>query len=298
MSIDRRRFLATVGGGLAGLSVAEACDVRWSTDQPAPAGWAPGIEERRNSSCLVCPARCGIRGRIVDGRLVRIDGNPLHPLSRGGLCPRGPAAVQTLYHPERLRSPLVRVGPRGSGAWRAVSPRGAVALLARRLEGLRAADRPEALAVLAGYCAGSMDEVWRQFLRAFGSPNYVADAYDDGTDAVMAAVHGVGRRPSYDLEHADLVISFGAPLFEAWWSPLQAYVAFGRPGDGRRSHPRFVQVDTRFSRTASRTHEWVGVRPRTHAILALGIAYVLIKEERVNAEFLAGHVAGYEDWTD
>ncbi|MBI4543490.1 MAG: molybdopterin-dependent oxidoreductase, partial [Gemmatimonadetes bacterium] len=75
-------------------------------------------------------------------------------------------------------------------------------------------------------------------------------------------------------------------------------VAFGRPGDGRRSHPRFVQVDTRFSRTASRTHEWVGVRPRSHAILALGIAYVLIKEERVNAEFLAGHVAGYEDWTD
>ncbi|MBI1722333.1 MAG: molybdopterin-dependent oxidoreductase [Gemmatimonadetes bacterium] len=296
--LGRRRFILTLGGGLAGLALAESCDVRWPADEAAGPGWAPGLEERLNSTCLVCPSRCGIRGRAVDGRLVGIGGNQLHPLSRGGICPRGAAAVQTLYHPERLRTPLLRVGARGAGRWRSLTPNGALTFLADRLQQLRAAGRPEALAVLAGYCAGSMDAVWRQFLRAFGSPNYVADAYPDGTDAIMAAMHGIPQRPSYDLERAGLVLSFGAPLFEAWWSPLQAYVAFGRPGEERERHPRFIQVDTRFSRTAARAHEWVAVRPRTHAILALGIAYVLIKEERIDADFLARHVAGFDDWLD
>lgn len=296
--LDRRRFIMTLGAGLGGLAFSESCDVRWSTDGAGEEEWPPGIEERLNSTCLVCPSRCGIRGRVVDGRLVGIGGNPLHPLNRGGICPRGAAAVQTLYHPERVRTPLLRVGARGAGRWRALTSNGAATLLADRLQRLRAAGRPEALAVLAGYCEGSMDVVWRQLLRAFGSPNYVADAYADGTDAIAAAMHGIPQRPSYDLERAGLVLSFGAPLFEAWWSPLQAHVAFGRPGDGRDRHPRFVQVDTRFSRTAARAHEWVGVRPRTHAILALGIAYVLIKEERTDADFLARHVAGFEDWTD
>ena len=296
--LDRRQFLAGAGVGLAGFALAQQGEVRWSAEDAAAAGWEPGTEERVSSTCLVCPARCGIRTRVVDGRLVRIDGNPLHPVSRGGLCPRGAAAVQTLYHADRLRSPLVRVGSRGSGHWREVSAEGAIALLGNRLGRLRSTGRTDAVAVLAGYCAGTMEDVWRQFLRAFGSPNYVPDAYDDGTDAVMTAMHGLARRPSYDLRHANLVLSFGAPLFEAWWSPLQAYVAFGRAGDGRRTHGKFIQVDTRFSRTAAFAHEWVGVRPRTHAILALGIAYVLLKEERVDAGFLAQHVAGFDDWTD
>ncbi len=260
--------------------------------------WEPGLEQYLSSACLICPSRCGIRGRVVDGRLVRIDGNPLHPLSRGGLCPRGAAGVQMLYHPERLTSPLVRIGPRGSGSWRRISWQSAVGSLAERLAQLRGAGRPDALAVVAGYAAGSMDDLWRQFLRAYGSARYVADAYADGTDAVMVAMHGVGRRPAYDLDRATLVLSFGAPLFEAWWSPVQAAAAFGRSERGRSQRPRFVQVDTRLSRTAARATEWVGVRPRTHAVLALGIAYVLIKEERVDAAFLADHVAGFEDWTD
>ncbi len=264
--------------------------------------WAPEQEERLASACLLCPSRCGIRGRVVDGRLVRIDGNPLHPLSRGGLCPRGAAGVQLQYFPDRVTAPLVCIGPRGSGSWRRISWDAAVGTLAERLARLRASGAPQSLAVLAGYCAGSMEDLWRHFLRAYGSANYAAEAYPDGTDAVMAAMHGVARRPAYDLDRATLVVSFGAPLFEAWWSPAQAAVAFGGGGGhaagGRAARPRFVQIDTRFSRTAARSTEWVGVKPRTHAILALGIAYVLIREERVDSAFLAQHVSGYEDWSD
>ncbi len=151
---------------------------------------------------------------------------------------------------------------------------------------------------MAGYCAGTTQDLWRQFLRSFGSPNYVDDAYGDGTDVIMGLMHGIRRRPSYDLERTEYVLSFGAPLFESWWSPLQAFVAFAGRGNGENRRPRFVQVDTRFSRTAARAHEWVGIRPGTHAVLALGIAYVLLRDELFDARFVAENVSGFEDYTD
>ena len=298
MKQNRREFVWTAGAAAAAFAALQARDVQWTAEQIEEAGWEPGVEERRNSVCLVCPARCGIRGRTVDGRLVRITGNPFHPMSRGGLCPRGIGGVQVLYHPQRIAAPLLRVGVRGAGQWKSITSQEAVGLLTARLGQLRAAGRPERLAVAAGYCPGTMEDLWRQFLRAFGSPNYVADDYPDGTDAVMALMHGIPRRPAYDLERARLVLSFGAPLFEAWWSPVQAYGAFGRSAKGELSRRRFVQVDTRFSRTAARAHEWVGVQPGTHGVLALGLAYVLIKEQAFDAAFVARYVTGFEDSVD
>ena len=299
MMRTRREFLWTAGSAAAAVWwLRDGLEFEWTSDQVADQGWAPGIEERLSSACLLCPAHCGIRGRVVDGRLVRITGNPLHPMSRGGVCPRGIAGVQLLYHPERIRTPLLRVGQRGANEWRPLSREEAINLIAERLQSLRAAGRPQALALVAGDCSGSMEDVWRQFLQTYGSPNYVCDAHSDGSEAVMGLMHGIPRRPGYDLDRTRLVVSFGAPLFEAWWSPLQAFIAFGGSGGAERTRPRFVQVDTRFSRTAARAHEWIAVRPGTHGVLALGIAYVLIKEELYDHGFVSRHVSGFEDGVD
>jgi anaerobic selenocysteine-containing dehydrogenase len=298
MTPNRREFLWTMGTAVGASALVPIEQIFWAPQAAEDVGWAPGIEEWIRSACLVCPARCGVTGRVVDGRLVRLIGNPLHPMSRGGVCPRGVAGVQMLYHPERLASPLVRVGERGSGEWRQVSHEEALTRITKRLQGLRDQGRPQALAAVGGYAAGTMQDVWRQFLQAFGSPNYVVDGYGDGTDAVMAAMHGVDRYPSYDLESADMVVSFGAALFESWWSPLQAFTAFGRLGTNGAVHRRFVQVDHRFSRTAAHSDAWVGVKPRTHAVLALGMAYVILRDRLFDEDFLAEHVSGFDDFTD
>src|SRR5574341_355687 len=121
MTQTRREFLWAARTAAAGLAWYQG--VQWSAQEAADAGWAPGVESSVISTCLVCPARCGIRGRVVDGRLIGIFGNPLHPMSRGGICPRGMAGVQALYHPNRLEGPLVRVGDRGAGEWRAAPSR-------------------------------------------------------------------------------------------------------------------------------------------------------------------------------
>ncbi|MGD2136504.1 MAG: molybdopterin-dependent oxidoreductase, partial [Gemmatimonadales bacterium] len=296
----RREFLWTVGAAATtGLALRGAGDVFWSAqaDVHGP-GWTPGLEETLRSACLLCPARCGLAGRVVDGRLVRLRGNPLHPVSRGGLCPRGVAGVQVLYHPERIQGPMVRDGARGAGAWRRVTREEAIRRIVERLTALRANGTPEAMALVSGSSPGTMDDLWRRFLQAYGSPNLVADDYDDGTTALMGLMHGQARPPGYDFDRSALIVSFGAPLFEAWWSPLQAYVAYGGRANPNGARPRLVQVDTRFSKTAARAHEWVGVRPGTHAVLALGMAYVLIRDELYDAQFVADHVVGFDDYTD
>ncbi len=299
MRPTRREFLYTMGAAATVYGLQDTQDVFWAKDAGPDVGWAPGLEAWTNSTCLVCPGRCGIRCRTVDGKLVRIMGNALHPMSSGGVCPRGVAGVQMLYHSERVAGPMVRVGARGGGEWRPISRSGAISLIVDKLRDLRASGRPDQLGVVAGYCAGSMQDLLTRFLEAYGSPNLVVDAYADGTDAVMDLMHGIRRRPAYDLERSDFVVSFGAPLFEAWTSPVQAFAAFaGRSSQSNAQRPHIVQIDTRFSRTAARSHEWVGISPGTYHILALGLAYVLIRDEMVDADFLAEHVSGFEDYRD
>ncbi len=295
MKPTRREFLWAMGATAASVGLSWSSDIVWAPQVPDDVGWAPGTEQFINSACLICPARCGVRGRVVDGRLVHLGGNPFHPVNAGGLCPRGIAGVQMLYHPDRLVSPMRRVGDRGSDAWEEIGWDEALRQLGERLASLRASGRPEALALLAGYCAGTMHDLWHQFLRSYGSPNYVADDYDDGTATVMDVMHGIPRRPGFDLSRSGFVLSFGSPMFESWWSPLQAFAAFAGPDGSEDGRTHFVQIDTRFSRTAAYANEWVGVRPGTFGVLALGIAYILIRDELYDADFMERHVVGFQD---
>jgi anaerobic selenocysteine-containing dehydrogenase len=103
---------------------------------------------------------------------------------------------------------------------------------------------------------------------------------------------GIDAPPAFDLAASDLVLSFGAALSEAWWCLPQA--ARARAVEAGR--PRWVQIDVRHSRTAARADQWVGVRPGTYGTLALGLAYVILKEGLYDAEKVHDQVLGLEDW--
>lgn len=295
LSIGRREFLASVGGVGVGLGLGAVS--HWFPLPPPDVKppWSPGREESVTSTCLLCPSHCGIRGRLVDGNLVRIEGNPLHPVSRGGLCPKGVAGIQLLYHPGRLTGPVERTGPPGSSEFRRVSWEEALGRVTRELAALRQRGEASSVAWLAGDASGLMAELLRRFTRLYGTPHLLTENYSDGSAEVLALAHGIGAPPAFDLAASDMVLSFGAALSEAWWCLPQAARA-REPEAGRR--PRWVQIDVRHSRTAARADEWIAVRPGTYGAVALGIAYVLLKEGFYDAEKLKDQVIGFEDWAD
>ena len=295
MSVDRREFLAGVGG--MGLGLGLGAVSHWlplGSPQIGP-DWSSRQEEFVTSSCLLCPAHCGIRGRVVDGNLVRIDGNPLHPVNRGGLCPKGYAGIQLLYHPSRLTGPIERIGPPGSNRFRRVSWDEALSRIATTLTDLRSKGEARSVAWLTGDVSGIMDELLKRFTSVYGTPHLLRESYSDGAAEVLGLSQGIEAPPAFDLAASDLVLSFGAPLSEAWWSPAQAARARA-PETGRR--PRWVQIDVRHSRTAARADQWVPVRPGTYGAVALGIAYVILKEGLYDSRFLHKRVRGIEDWKD
>jgi anaerobic selenocysteine-containing dehydrogenase len=295
VGVSRREFLS----GLAGAGVGFGLGA-FSHEFPLPPpqigpDWRPGKETLVPSTCLLCPAHCGIRARLIDGRLTRIDGNPLHPVSQGGLCPKGRAGIQLYYHPGRLQGPLQRVGPPGTDSFEPISWDAALDRIAHGL--LEAQRRGEESRVewLLGDTSGVVGEVISGFCNAYGTQRIAVDDYRDGSADVMRLCQGIDAPPAFDLASSDFVLSFGAGLSESWWSlPQAARARDASPGRGQR----LVQVDVRLSRSAVSADEWIPIRPGTYGTLALGLAYFLFKEGRYDEETIARRVTGWDDWTD
>lgn len=304
LQMNRRDYLRFAAGGavgaassgitLRGLSRFNAALASEEVQVPGgPESWSQSI-------CWLCPAACGLRVRKIGPRVVKIQGNPIHPVNRGGLCPKALAGLQELYHPDRLRAPLKNTGSRQSPKWREISWEDAVAALVAQLRRLRGAGQSHQVVWIGRGRRDLTSRLARRFLAAYGSPNCLA--MPSGLEATQAAVYlqqGVKDPIAYDLENTRYLLSFGVDLLEGWGSPARILRAFGKwreAAAGRRT--KFVQIEPRFSITAARADEWVPLRPGTEAALALGIAYVLITEGLYNADFVRDRTFGFEDWRD
>src|SRR5512140_3625561 len=267
---------------------------------PGSAAWNAGEERLIKSACLQCPGGCGIQVRVVEGRAVKIDGNPAFPTNQGGLCPKGQNGLQVLYDPDRIKWPLKRVGERGSGKWARISWDAAIAEVAGRLASLRAAGEAHRLAFLGGRYRGHMRPLVKRFLRAYGTPNDIDAETLGGHDEIVHEVtQGVRERLAYDWERTRYVLVFGAGFVEsfvptAMMLRIHGQMRTGRPGE----RAKFVQIEPRCGVSAARADEWVCLKPGTDAALALGIAHVMVKGGLYDKAFVAEHGLGFEPWTD
>ncbi|MBI3668651.1 MAG: molybdopterin-dependent oxidoreductase [Acidobacteria bacterium] len=304
LRVNRRKFLQFAGGGavgvaasgvtLQGLSTLNAALAAEEVQVPrGPEGWSLSV-------CSLCPAGCGLRVRMIGKRAVKIQGNPLHPVNRGGLCPRGLAGLQVLYHPDRLRAPQKNVGNRESPRWKEISWDEAIETVVQRLRELRNRNQAHTVALVSGHGGHLRQRLFERFLRSYGSPNSLR--LPSGLDGAQAAAYlqqGVSEGVAYDLEGTHYLLSFGVNVLEGWGSPVSTMRAFGAWRDSAAGRvTKFVQVEPRLSVTAARADEWVALRPGTEAALALGIAYVLITEGLYDVRFVAERTFGFEDWHD
>ncbi len=309
MKLTRRGFLGWTGGlatafvaGREGLrTVADVGEATYEAEVPPR-----GLEGWVASVCQQCPGGCGILVRTItaieDGkkRAVKVEGNPYHPISRGTVCPKGAAALQALYDPDRIKHPLKRTGPRGSGQWAPIGWDEAIATVAERLRDLRVKGEAHTLVALTGQVRGLVPALLQRFLEAYGSPNYLSTAHGcEASRQVMHLTQGVVEPIVYDLERTTYVLAFGAGLLEAGWSPVRQARAFAnlRQGTpGRRS--RIVHVDPRLSVSAAKADEWIPIRPGTDGALALALAHVIVSEGLYDKDFAQQWAFGFEDWRD
>lgn len=306
MSLKRREFLkylglataSTAGAGwlLRSVSISGQNDV---VGIPGIDGAGAGAERWVPSICQLCRGGCGIRVRLVDGVPVRIEGNPLFPINRGGLCPAGQAGLHVLRSPDRIKSPLKRVGERGSNRWQAISWDIAMETIAEKLRSLRASGLAHKVVFLDGAAQGLLKEVFQNFLIAYGSPNYI-DAAPSRSDMLpFLLTEGLSEPPVFDLANTNYLLSFGYDFLEAEAAPVwnsRAYAGLHERKTGARG--KLVVVDPRFSITAAKADKWIPITPGTEGALALGIAYVLIQEELYDSSFVRQYAEGFEDFQD
>ena len=273
--MNRRRFLKVLGVSGGGAVAASGC----STDRVEKLipylvpieDQIPGIATAYASTCRDCSAGCGVHVRVREGRAVKVEGNPDHPVNRGRLCARAQASLQGTYNPDRVRQPMARTAAGG------FEPIGWDAALAQVAERLGAGDRG-AVWFLTGNEQGSFGRLVQDWLGGFGSTNHVV--YEPfGYEALRRAnrdVFGVDALPAYRLADAQYVLSFGADFLETWLSPVEQTAGFAVAHgyrDGRMG--RYVHVEPRMSMTAMNADEWIAPAPGTEGLAALTLAHVV-----------------------
>lgn len=305
MRVTRRGFLQAVGGTAGAAALIKGRLARAERAGQELGRWAKPEETVVPSICQQCPGGCGLLVRTLDGEVVGISGNALHPVNRGGLCPKAFGGLQLLYDPTRLKGPMVRDGghhPKdGRGRFRPIGWDEALSMLASRLSDLRAKGLAHTVLILGGQYRGYRDILWRRFAEAYGTPNYVRLRCIQPEKPALAhhLMQRVKAPLGYDLGEAQFILSFGVGLLESWLGPVHASRAYARLRRSEdRPRGRLVQVDPRRSPTAVKADRWVPLVPGTDGILALGIANALIREGLYDRGFVEGHTSGFEDWVD
>lgn len=283
--------------------------------------WVPGIAEWRRSVCALCPAGCGLlvrvmqgdaevirggkRGVIQMGLAKKLEGNPNHPINQGKLCPRGQAGLQVTYHPDRLKNPMRRSGPRGSGEFHEVSWDDAIQELGSRLAGLISNPESSALAFLTKPWRGQRRELIERFAGAFGASPLTYEPLDENVlRRANALSFGRAQLPTLELARANYVLSFGADFLGAWNSPVAQAIGYGAMRQGRPgTRAKFVMIESRMSQTGANADEWLPARPGTEGALALGLAHVILNEKLKSQEtagraglLIAGWPQGLPDY--
>jgi molybdopterin-containing oxidoreductase family iron-sulfur binding subunit len=265
MSLTRRSFLGSAVGVL-GVGLLEGCQEklpRYLVPHTAPPDDAvPGLARFYRTVCRECPAACGATVRVREGRAVKMEGSPEHPVSQGALCPAGHAAIERLYAPTRLGTPVL-------GGKETSWPLAEAALA----EGLkRALDGGKRVVVMTRPEGGRLGALFGSWLTAIGQPASQVVTYDPMERWWLAEgqrrAFGTRAVPIHDLAAAKLVLSIGEDLVEEG-SPVESARALA---DQRAAGGRSIYVGPRLSLTGASFDQWLSVEPGTELILVLGLA--------------------------
>ncbi|MBN2148120.1 MAG: molybdopterin-dependent oxidoreductase [Anaerolineales bacterium] len=244
------------------------------------------------SMCEMCVWRCGLLAKVKDGRVVKLDGNPDHPHSRGNLCTRGQSGLMNTYDPDRVLTPLIRVGARGAGLFRKASWDEALDLTASKMLEIKNRYGPEAMVFSSTHNLSQVQ--FENLLYAFGSPNYGTQRSLCFNAMITAFLLTYGiEEPERNYDNVEFILLVGRNLMEAISTSETSLLS-----QALDRGAKLVYLDPRFTKTASKSAEWIPIRPGTDSAFLLAMIHVIVMNDLADCEFVKQYVIGCDDIQD
>jgi anaerobic selenocysteine-containing dehydrogenase len=234
--------------------------------------------------CLNCSTVCGIRGWVIDGKLVKVGGNPEDPNNGKSLCAKGQSGPTINTYADRILYPMKRVGARGEGKWQRITWDEAYAMITPRIRKAMDEGKPEEVAIQIG--RSRIGEEMTRFLNAIGSPSLFNHRALCSSNKRAANYVSLGETDweTGDFERTKYILNFGSNFYEAHQGAIHVAkrVIRGRFDNGAK----LVTLDVRLSNTAGRSDEWLCPRPGTDLAVALAMGNAIFAAGRHDAAWL------------
>lgn len=238
-------------------------------------------DEVKTTTCYMCACRCGIRVFLKDGQVRYIQGNPDHPINKGVLCGKGSAGIMQHNSPARLRKPLKRVGPRGSGEFQEIEWEEALATAVEWLGTIRNTD-PKKLAFFTGRDQSQSFTGW--WATQFGTPNFAAHGGFCSVNMAAAGLYSIGGSfwefGEPDWEHTKYFMMFGVAE-DHDSNPIKLGL-----GKLKGRGAKVVSINPARTGYAAIADEWLGIRPGTDGLFVFALIHELLKAGKVDLDYL------------
>ena len=294
--VKRRDFLKVVsvtGAAAAAVGCSSGDVEKLIPYLVSPDQTTPGVSNYYATTCRECAAGCGLIVEVRDGRAIKAEGNPQHPVNQGALCARGQAGLQGLYNPDRFRGPMKREG----GKLVAITWTEAMQTLAAKLGEVKSRGQGAKVAVVNQHEQGSFPAFLDNVLGGYGiAPHH---SYDAEAPVAVAqankAAYGASW-PRIDFSAASLIVSFSADFLDGWGLPVPQQLAFSAARGKVESAPRFIYVGARRSLTGLNADQWIPARPGTevaivNALLGRGSIAAAAEAAGVGVKLIEGLAA-------
>ena len=286
--VSRRDFLKLGGAAVGALTAS-----RFIPPPAARAAYQHSLDANGDgyvpTMCEMCVWRCGVLAKVEEGRVVKLEGNPAHPHSRGKLCARGQSGLMNTYDPDRVLTPLIRVGQRGEGKFRKASWKEALDLTASKMQEIKDKYGPEAMVFSSTHNLSQVQ--FENLLYGYGSPNYGTQrslCFNAMINAFLLT-YGI-EEPSRNYEDVEFILMVGRNMMEAISTSETSNLS-----DAISRGAKLVYLDPRFTKTAAKATEWIPIRPGTDAAFLLAMINVIVSNELADCEFVKQYVLGCDD---
>lgn len=292
LALSRRYFLqsASAVAAMSGLPMGLVKESRAATPQKTLD--ATGETKVVKTACRGCIHNCAVLAHVRNGRVIKVEGNPEFPMTHGALCAKGLSAIQALYHPNRNKYPMIRVGKRGENKWKRISWKEAIDILAHKLMQAREKYGAESVLISTGGGGNPAFRGVRRFANTFGTPNFFepgcAQCFLPRTLA-FGLMYG-GPTTSIADEHClELYNPNPKTQVLVLWGTDPSYSCPGGGGrvlaDLRAKGVKTVCIDPRFIPDAAKADVWLPIRPGTDVALMLAWIKYLIDHDLYDHEF-------------